>query len=143
VVPAPRHLLRARDLIDARYHEPLDVVAAARVARASPAHFSRSFANAFGTTPHKYLIARRIERAQHLLRTTDDSVLAIGLAVGFQSAASFSTAFSRVTGVTPSAYRRIPAPESDVAVPTCVLMAWTRPVLEVSRNRKAGGAAAR
>jgi AraC-like DNA-binding protein len=135
VVPAPRHLLRARDLIDARFDEPLDVAAAARAAHSSPAHFSRRFARAFGTTPHQYLIARRIERAQHLLRNTEASILEIGLAVGFGGAASFSTAFLRVTGVTPRAYRRVPAPESHANVPTCVLMAWTRPVLEVSRNR--------
>jgi AraC-like DNA-binding protein len=136
VVPATRHLLRARDLIDARYAEQLDVASLARAACASEAHFSRRFARAFGTTPHRYLIGRRVERGKHLLAETDASILQIGLAVGFNSAASFSTAFKRVTGVSPRAYRRIPAPSSRGGVPTCFLMAWTRPVLEVSRNGK-------
>jgi AraC-like DNA-binding protein len=140
VVPAARHLLRARDLIDARYCERLDVNDLARAASASPAHFSRSFAKAFGTSPHRYLTSRRIERAKHLLDSTDDSILAIALAVGFESAASFSTAFGRVVGVSPRAYRRLTdsehAAKRDHAVPTCHLMAWTRPVLEVSTNRK-------
>jgi AraC-like DNA-binding protein len=138
--PSARHLLRARDLIDARYGERPDVKDLARVATASPAHFSRSFAKAFGTPPHRYLTSRRIERAKHLLDSTDDSILTIGLAVGFESAASFSTAFGRVVGVSPRAYRRLNdgerAGQRDRPVPTCHLMAWTRPVLEVSTNRK-------
>jgi AraC-like DNA-binding protein len=136
VVPASRHLLRARDLIDARYSERLDVAQLANAACASAAHFSRCFARTFGVSPHRYLAGRRIERAKHLLVTTDATILEIGLAVGFESTASFSTAFRRVTGVSPRAYRRLPAPESHAGVPTCVLMAWTRPVLEVSTNRK-------
>ena len=144
MVPATRHLLRARDLIDARYREPLAIRDLARTASASPAHFSRSFAKAFGTSPHRYLIGRRIERAKHLLATTDDSILEVGLSVGFQSAASFSNAFSRIVGVSPRAYRRLGRSVGDVraAVPTCVLMAWTRPVLEVSTNRQEPGASA-
>ncbi len=90
----------------------------------------------FGSSPHRYLISRRIERAKCLLRSSDDSILEIGLAVGFATAASFSTAFRHVTGVSPRAYRRIPVNVSHGEVPTCVLMAWTRPVLEVSRNGK-------
>jgi AraC-like DNA-binding protein len=139
VVPPTRHLLRARDLIDARYGERLDVLELARAAGASPSHFSRSFAKAFGTSPHRYLTSRRIERAKHLLVSTDDSILAIGLAVGFESAASFSSAFNRVVGVSPRAYRRLDGgrvARTHREVPTCHLMAWTRPVLEVSTNRK-------
>ena len=68
------HLLRARDLIDARYREPLDVAALARAAHLSPAHFSREFRRTFGETPHRYLLTRRMERAAALLRTTDRSV---------------------------------------------------------------------
>ena len=136
MVHASRHLLRARDLIDARYRAPLDVPALARAARCSPAHFSRQFAGAFGSPPHRYLLERRIERAKHLLATTDDSVLEIALDVGFAGASSFCTAFKRVTGTTPGAYRRLASGERYAGVPTCVLMAWTRPVLEVSRNGK-------
>src|SRR5207253_4910729 len=73
-VPPARHLLRAKDLVDARYWEPLDVPALARAARLSPAHFSREFRRAFGETPHQYVVSRRLERAAALLRTTDRSV---------------------------------------------------------------------
>src|SRR3954471_209862 len=90
---AARHLLRARDLIDARYAEPLDVAAIARAAHASPAHFSRSFRAAFGETPHQYLITRRMERAKHLLRSTNLSVTEVSLEVGFRSLGSFSATF--------------------------------------------------
>ena len=76
-VPPVRHLLRARDLIDARYAEPLDVDSLARAAHASPAHFSRQFKRAFGETPHQYLLTRRLERAAALLRGTDHSVARI------------------------------------------------------------------
>ena len=141
VVPASRHLLRARDLIDARYGERLEIRDLARAARTSPAHFSRSFAKTFGSPPHRYLTTRRIERAKYLLERTDYSILEVGLRVGFESAASFSNAFSRVVGVSPRAYRRLNQcdPAKHRAVPTCVLMAWTRPVLEVSTNRQERG----
>ena len=62
-----RHLLRAKDLIDARFREPLDVYALARAAHVSQAHFSRGFKQAFGETPHQYLLTRRLERAAELL----------------------------------------------------------------------------
>jgi AraC-like DNA-binding protein len=144
VVPATRHLLRARDRIDARFREPLDVCSLARVAHTSPAHFSRRFARAFGTSPHRYLVARRVERAKRLLAETEDSMLEIAEAVGFGGPASFATGFRRVAGVTPSAYRRLAGAHADQLrdVPSCVLMAWTTPVLEVSRNRKAEGTGA-
>ena len=58
--PPARHLLRAKDLIDARYREPLDVATLARAARLSQAHFSREFRRAFGETPHRYLLTRRL-----------------------------------------------------------------------------------
>jgi AraC-like DNA-binding protein len=120
-----RHLLRARDLIDARYYEQLDVPALARSAHTSPAHFSRRFKVAFGETPHQYLLTRRIERAKHLLRETDRPVTAISLDVGFQSLGSFSSKFKALVGGTPTEYRRKALGLSPV--PTCVVMAWTRP----------------
>ena len=83
VAPA-RHLLRAKDLVDARYREPLDVPALARAARLSPAHFSREFRRTFGETPHQYLLMRRMERAAALLRNTDRPVAEICLAVGLR-----------------------------------------------------------
>ena len=74
VAPPARHLLRARDLADARYFEPLGVDDLARAAGLSRAHFSREFRRAFGESPHAYLLTRRLERAAALLRTTDRSV---------------------------------------------------------------------
>ena len=73
-LPSTRHLLRAKDLVDARYREPLDVPTLARVAHLSPAHFSREFRRVFGETPHQYLLTRRLERAAAMLRSTDHSV---------------------------------------------------------------------
>jgi AraC-like DNA-binding protein len=127
-VPPARHLLRARDLIDARYREPLDVPALARAAHLSPAHFSREFRRTFGETPHQYLLTRRLERAASLLRTTDRSVADICLTVGLTSVGSFTTSFGRVFGVSPTAYRAAHPPAADRArVPTCVLRALERP----------------
>jgi AraC-like DNA-binding protein len=127
-VPPARHLLRARDLADRRYAEPLDVPDLARAARLSPAHFSREFARAFGETPHRYLLTRRLERAAALLRTTDRSVADICMTVGLRSVGSFTTSFGRVYGLSPTAYRATYPPASDRArVPSCVLRAWGRP----------------
>jgi AraC-like DNA-binding protein len=91
-----RHLLRAKDLVDARYREPLDVPALARAARLSPAHFSREFRREFGETPHQYLLTRHIERAAALLRNTDRSVADICFTVGLRSVGSFTTTFGRL-----------------------------------------------
>jgi AraC-like DNA-binding protein len=127
-VPPARHLLRAKDLIDARYREPLDVPTLARAARLSPAHFSREFKRAFGETPHQYLLTRRLERAASLLRTTDRSVAEICLTVGLVSVGSFTTSFGRAYGVSPTAYRAaFPPPVSQARIPTCVLQAYGRP----------------
>ena len=86
-----RHLLRAKDLVDARYREPLDVPALARAAHLSRAHFSREFRRAFGESPHQYLLTRRLERAAALLRSTDRTVAEICVAVGLRSVGSFTT----------------------------------------------------
>jgi AraC-like DNA-binding protein len=123
-----RHLLRAKDLADARYREPLDVPALARAARLSPAHFSREFSRAFGETPHQYLLMRRMERAAALLRNTDRSVADICLTVGLRSVGSFTTSFGRTFGLSPTAYRAAHPPAAERArIPTCVLLAWARP----------------
>jgi AraC-like DNA-binding protein len=127
-VPAVRHLLRAKDLIDARYREPLDVSALARAAHLSPAHFSREFRRAFGVTPHRYLLTRRLERAAALLRHTDRTVTEICFAVGLRSVGSFTTSFTRTFGVSPTAYRaEHPPAVSRARIPTCVLQAYARP----------------
>jgi transcriptional regulator GlxA family with amidase domain len=89
-----RHVLRAKDLVDARYREPLDVRALASTARLSPAHFSREFRRAFGEPPHRYLLTRRLERAAALLRTTDRTVADVCLTVGLRSVGSFTTSFA-------------------------------------------------
>src|SRR5438094_9611025 len=128
VVPPERHLLRARDLVDARYHEPLGVEDLARAAGLSRAHFSREFRRAFGESPHAYLLTRRLERAAALLRTTDRSVADICFSVGLQSVGSFTTSFSRTYSVSPTAYRAAFPPAAHHAqIPTCVLRVSGRP----------------
>ena len=123
-----RHLLRAKDLADARYREPLDVARLARAARLSQAHFSREFRRAFGETPHQYLLTRRLERAAALLRNTDRSVADICFTVGLSSVGSFTTSFGRVFGLSPTAYRATypPAATAPGFRPACCL-AWARP----------------
>lgn len=127
-VPPARHLLRARDLADARYFEPLDVDDLAGAAGLSRAHFSREFRRTFGESPHAYLLTRRLERATALLRTTDRSVADICFSVGLTSVGSFTTSFKRTFGVTPTAYRAAFPPAAERAlVPACVLRAYGRP----------------
>jgi AraC-like DNA-binding protein len=127
-VPPARHLLRAKDLADARYFEPLDVDDLARAAGLSRAHFSREFRRAFGESPHAYLLTRRLERAAALLRTTDRSVAEVCLSVGLQSIGSFTTSFTRTFGLSPTAYRETFPPAAHYAlIPTCVMRAYARP----------------
>jgi AraC-like DNA-binding protein len=126
--PPARHLLRARDLADARYFEPLGVDDLARAAGLSRAHFSREFRRAFGESPHGYLLTRRLERAAALLRNTDRSVAAICFSVGLQSVGSFTTSFTRTFGRSPTAYRAAYPPAAQHAlVPACVLSVYGRP----------------
>src|SRR6266700_621448 len=127
-VPPARHLLRAKDLVDARYRDPLDVPALAQAARLSPAHFSREFRRAFGETPHQYLLTRRLERAAALLRSTDRSVADICFTVGLRSVGSFTTSFTRTYGRSPTAYRaEFPPASQHALIPTCVRRAYGRP----------------
>jgi AraC-like DNA-binding protein len=126
-VPPERHLLRAKDIADARFQEQLDVPALARAAYLSPAHFSREFRRAFGETPHQYLLTRRLERAAALLRNTDRSVADICFNVGLRSVGSFTTSFQRVYGMSPTAYRAAHPPLERALIPTCVLQAYARP----------------
>jgi AraC-like DNA-binding protein len=127
-VHSARHLLRAKDLIEARYRDSLDVRTLAQAARLSPAHFSREFRRAFGEAPHQYLLTRRLERAAALLRSTDHSVADICFTVGLSSVGSFTTSFGRTYGMTPTAYRAAHPPASSLArVPSCMLRAWGRP----------------
>jgi AraC-like DNA-binding protein len=127
VSPA-RHLLRAKDLADARYFEPLGVGDLASAAGVSRAHFSREFRRAFGETPHAYLLTRRLERAAALLRTTDHSVAEVCFSVGLRSVGSFTSSFTRSYGVSPTKYRlRFPPAANHALIPTCVLRAYGRP----------------
>jgi AraC-like DNA-binding protein len=127
-VPPARHLLRAKDLADARYTQPLDVDDMAGAAGLSRAHFSREFRRTFGESPHAYLLTRRLERAAALLRNTDRSVAEICFSVGLQSVGSFTSSFGRVYGRSPTAYRAsFPPAAQHALVPTCVLRAYMRP----------------
>ena len=126
--PPARHLLRARDLADARFFEPLDVDDMARAAGLSRAHFSREFRRAFGESPHAYLLTRRLERAASLLRTTDRSVADICFSVGLQSVGSFTSSFTRTYGMSPTAYRgEFPPAIAHAVIPSCVVRAYGRP----------------
>ena len=117
-------MLRARDAMDRRYAEPLDVPTLARIAYVSEAHFIRTFRATFGETPKRYLQRRRVERAMFLLRSTDRSVTDICMDVGFTSLGTFSRVFRDIVGEPPSSYRsRGPLPD----VPSCFAMAWLRP----------------
>jgi AraC-like DNA-binding protein len=127
-VPPARHLLRARDLADARYAESVQVADMARAAGLSQAHFSREFTRTFGESPHRYLLTRRLERAAALLRTTDRSVADVCMMVGLSSVGSFTTSFRRMYRQTPTAYRDAHPPASNLArVPACIVRAYTRP----------------
>jgi AraC-like DNA-binding protein len=127
-VPPARHLLRAKDLADARYFEPIEVDDMARAAGLSRAHFSREFRRAFGESPRAYLLTRRLERAAALLRNTDRSVADVCLSVGLQSIGSFTTSFKRMFGKSPTAYRAAFPPAAEHAlVPACVVRFYARP----------------
>ena len=135
--PPARHLLRAKDLADARYFEPLTVDDLAAAAGLSRAHFSREFRRAFGDPPHVYLLTRRLERAATLLRNTDRPVVDICLSVGLSSVGSFTTSFTRTYGESPTAYRRRFPPASRMAmVPTCMARAYGRPQHSTFREDK-------
>ena len=130
--------------MDRRYAEPLDVPTLARIAHVSEAHFIRTFRATFGETPHRYLQRRRVERAMHLLRTTETNVTEICLEVGFTSLGTFSRTFRRILGMSPSSYRDAWRAGAGTAgyVPTCVVMAWTRPASHRDEDRSFGEARA-
>ena len=125
-------LRRVRDRIDREYAQPLDVEALARGAHMSAGHLSREFRLAFGESPYSYLMTRRIERAMALLRRGDLSVTDVCFAVGCSSLGTFSSRFSELVGMPPSAYRRHAA-SATAGMPPCVAKQVTRPV----RNREA------
>ena len=118
-------LRRARDLIDRDFAEPLDVPTMARSALMSPAHFSRRFRAAYGETPYRYLMTRRIERAMALLRA-GTSVTDACMAVGCSSLGSFSSSFTEIVGESPSAYRARDHSAVQEMAP-CIAKSVTRP----------------
>ena len=125
-------LRRVRDRIDREYAQPLDVEALARGVNMSAGHLSRQFRAAYGEPPYNYLMTRRIERAMTLLRRGDLSVTEVCFAVGCSSRGTFSTRFTELVGMSPSAYRR-EAARGIAGLPGCVARVVTKPV----RNREA------
>ena len=131
-------LRRVRDRIDRDYAQPLDVEALARGVNMSAGHLSREFKLAYGESPYSYLMTRRIERAMALLRRGDLSVTEVCFEVGCSSLGTFSTRFTELVGVSPSAYRREPT-ATMTGMPACVSKQVSRPV----RNREAPAVASR
>jgi AraC-like DNA-binding protein len=145
-VPPARYLMRAKDLVDARYAEPITMDDLAAVAGLSRSHFSRMFTRTFGESPRSYLQTRRLERAAALLRYTDRSVADICVMVGLRSVGSFTTSFARVYGKPPAAYRAaLPPAATQARVPGCILRRDTRPPadsrIKTAHGEKTGGAA--
>ena len=119
------HLRRARDVIDRRYADPLDIPTMAAAALMSPSHFARRFRAVYGETPYAYLMTRRIERAKLLLRQ-GRTVSQACMDVGCTSLGSFSSRFTEIVGETPSQYRARDHRQME-SVPPCVSMVATRP----------------
>ncbi|TGG93897.1 AraC family transcriptional regulator [Natronospirillum operosum] len=136
-----RRLLRARDRMDAASHEQWPICRLAQVSGVSEAHFARSFKEAFGVPPHRYLLSRRIERATALLRDTDLPITEIALSVGWESLGTFGRTFRAISGRSPGEFRahaRAEPPPASMQMPACFLKASERPqlksaVLEKSR----------
>jgi AraC-like DNA-binding protein len=120
-------LRRVRDRIDREYAQPLDVEALARGVHMSAGHLSREFKRAYGEPPYSYLMTRRIERAMALLRRGDLSVTEVCFEVGCSSLGTFSTRFTELVGVSPSAYRE-QAAAGEPETPSCITKQVTRPV---------------
>lgn len=137
-----RRLLRARDRMDAAPHEEWPVSRLARISGTSEAYFARSFRDAFGIPPHRYLLTRRVERAAALLRDTDLPIIEIALQTGWNSLGTFGRTFRDVTGESPGELRqRMQAMPGDLErVPHCFVRAAQRPDLRmaVSEKRRRG-----
>jgi transcriptional regulator GlxA family with amidase domain len=133
-----RRLLRAKDRMDAASHEEWPVERLARVSSVSQAHFARSFKDAFGVPPHRYLLTRRIERAKTLLRDTDLAITDIAFQTGWKSLGTFGRIFRDITGESPGELRAREkvAPHARDRVPACYLSAAHRPDLEFAVSEK-------
>jgi transcriptional regulator GlxA family with amidase domain len=133
-----RRLLRAKDRMDAASHEDWPVRRLARVSHVSEAHFARSFRQAFGVPPHRYLLTRRIERATALLRDTDRPITEIAFDTGWRSLGTFGRTFRDVTGDNRGAVgarARTAACELG-RVPGCIVSAAHRPALTIAVSEK-------
>jgi AraC-like DNA-binding protein len=126
-------LRKAKDRIDREYAEPLDVESIARAVGMSAGHFSRRFRDSYGEPPYSYLMTRRIERAMVMLRRGDQSVTDVCFAIGFSSLGTFSTRFSELVGMSPSAYRDQDNAGWVRGIAPCIAKRVTKPV----RNREA------
>ena len=124
--------------MDAASHEAWPVQRLAQVSAVSEAHFARSFRQAFGVPPHRYLLTRRIERATALLRDSDRPITEIAFATGWESLGTFGRTFRDVTGESPSALRaRVRAASHELGqVPACVVSAAHRPDLTIAVSEK-------
>jgi transcriptional regulator GlxA family with amidase domain len=133
-----RRLLRAKDRMDAASHEEWPVRRLARVSGVSEAHFARSFKEAFGVPPHRYLLTRRIERAAALLRDTDLTITEIAFQTGWSSLGTFGRTFRDVTGESPGELRarEKATPREPEPVPICILSAAHRPDLTIAVSEK-------
>ena len=133
-----RRLLRARDRMDAASHEEWPVPRLAAVSGVSEAHFARSFRDAFGLPPHRYLLTRRIERAKALLRDSDLSVTEIAFQTGWSSLGTFGRIFRDITGESPSELRARDkaARHALESVPHCFVSAAHRPDLNIAVSEK-------
>src|SRR5699024_3835703 len=126
-----RRLLRAKDRMDGHPDDDWPVARLARIACVSPAHFARAFRKAFGTSPHRYLLSRRIERARTLLRDTDVPITEVALAAGWLSMGTFGRTFRAVTADHPGGQREtLRRGEVPRQIPLCVLKAVERPQLQ-------------
>lgn len=133
-----RRLLRAKDRMDAASQEEWPVRRLARVSGVSAAHFARSFKEAFGVPPHRYLLTRRIERATALLRDTDLSITEIAFTTGWNSLGTFGRTFRDVTGESPGTWRarEQSATHQLERVPACFVSAAQRPRLTIAVSEK-------
>jgi len=127
-------LRSARDLIDRRFADPIDLDKMASEAGFSKFHFVRAFKGAYGETPANYLTRRRVERAKDLLRSSNLTVTEVCMLVGFSSLGSFSSRFSELVGMSPRAFQRASvARGGPPAIPGCFMMEWSRPRLLAAR----------
>jgi transcriptional regulator GlxA family with amidase domain len=133
-----RRLLRAKDRMDACSHEDWPVSRLAHVSGVSEAHFARSFKQAFGVPPHRYLLTRRIERATAMLRETELSITEIAFDTGWKSLGTFGRTFRDITGENPGSIRVSgrAANKEPGRVPACFLSAAHRPDMQTAVSEK-------